>query len=340
MNVAERKECVAAWLCAKTKAHGVEVTELVRLDGGTVHQNWRLLVDIMGGAMEGKHAFVLRTAEGVGTADSLPIEREFDVLGAVGAAGVPVPATHHLCNDDTVIGQTFLLMEFIEGEARPWKLQRDPAVLQGNKSLLRDVGAALAAIQTITPGSSKLDLASISASPAQDRIVRMRTWLDEAQRAEPAIEFALRWLECHAPETTRTVLVHGDFRVGNLLVANCRLAAIIDWELARWGDPLEDYAWFCLQFFRFGRPDLDGGGLGPRANLRTAYEHAAGVHVDLEAERYWDVMANALWAVISVQQAIRFTSGNVPSLELGLTGLATSEMAYEALRLIDRPERK
>ena len=118
MNVAERKDRVADWLRANTQAHSVEVAELVRLDGGTVHQNWRLIVDIVGGAMEGKHAFVLRTAEGVGTPDSLPVEREFDVLGAVGEAGVPVPAALLLCDDDTVIGQTFLLMDFSEGEAR------------------------------------------------------------------------------------------------------------------------------------------------------------------------------------------------------------------------------
>ncbi len=330
---------LAEWLSDAAGADRIEVRSTQRMEGGTCQQNWFLDLDVVGGAWAGRQRTVLRAPMAVGTEDTLPIEVEFDVIKAANESGTPSPRALFLCNDARVLGERFLVMECCDGEARPWKLQRDAKVMDSAERLLGDIASALTRTQTIVPARSHLGLRPIKASPALDHVSGLRAWLDSTGCIAPALEFALRWLECNAPETPEPVLVHGDYRNGNLMVKDGRLEAVIDWGRARWGDPLEDYAWFCIRFFRFARPDLGGGGFGPRSVFRAAYEKAAGRLIDPASERYWDTMANTVWAAVSIQQAYRFTSGKVPLLELALTGFAASEISLEALRLIDRAEK-
>lgn len=312
------------------------IDRLSRLAGGTVQDNWRLELD-QGAGARGARQLVLRTARAKGVEDSLPAGCEFAVLKAAAAAGVRVPVPLAVCTDPDVIGAPFFLMEFVTGESRPWKLQRMPEIMARGDAILEEIGAQLAAVQQVTPSGPGLEcLKPPPRDVAREQIAEMRGYLDGHDRPHPAIEYALRWLERNAPAPSPPVLCHGDFRFGNVMLDDHGVAAILDWELARWGDPHEDLGWFCMGFFRFGRRDLAGGGLGRRSALIQGWEAARGRATDSATLHYWDVMANTRWAVISLQQVARHVSGAESSLELALVGLGTAEMEMEALSLISR----
>lgn len=333
------REPLERFLAGALGVDACRIALLSRLAGGTVQDNWYLEVE-QGGSGAATSRFVLRTGRVVGVNDSLPAPHEYAVLCAAAKAGVRVPQPIAVCTDPAVIGQPFFVMTFVDGESRPWKLQRMPEVMAAGDAILEEIGAELARLQTITPGGGdELGFLKPPRDVAREAIAEMRTYLDGHDHPHPAIEYALRWLERHAPPPGPVVLCHGDFRFGNVTIAGTRLTSILDWELTRWGDPYESLAWFCMRFFRFSRPDLVAGGLGSRAALLRGWQSLSGRVPDPEAIRYWDIMANTRWAVISLQQVGREVFGGENSLELALVGLATGEMELEALSLIAQADK-
>ena len=148
----------------------------------------------------------------------------------------------------------------------------------------------------------------------------------------PSTEWGLRWAERHAPPCPAPTLVHRDFRTGNYMVDAHGLTAILDWEFAGWGDPMSDIGWFCAECWRFGRTDLEAGGIAPRAAFYRGYEAEGGTRIDDAAVRYWEIVAHLRWAVIALEQGHRHLSGLERSLELALTGRIAPELELAILR--------
>lgn len=127
-------------------------------------------------------------------------------------------------------------------------------------------------------------------------------------------------------------LVHRDYRTGNYMVDASGLTAVLDWEFAGWGDPDQDLGWFCAACWRFGRPELEAGGIGSRAAFYRGYAAAGGRPIDPERVAYWEVMAHVRWAVIALEQGARHVSGREFSLELALTGRMVPDLERAILR--------
>ena len=166
-------------------------------------------------------------------------------------------------------------------------------------------------------------------------IEQYRRWLDELDAGRPALEWGVRWLDLEAPAPDEVVLCHRDFRTGNYLVDEGGLTAILDWEFAGWGDPMEDLGWMCSRFWRFGADDLEAGGIAPRQPFYEGYAAESGREVDARKVAYYEVMANLRWAVIALQQCHRFVSGAEQTLELALIGRRVPEMEIEIIELIE-----
>ena len=125
----------------------------------------------------------------------------------------------------------------------------------------------------------------------------------------PVFELALRWLRDHDPGPSEEVtLVHGDFRHGNLIIGPDGVRAVLDWELAHIGDPMEDLGWICVNSWRFGEIDKPVGGFGSREELFAGYE-AAGRRVDPERVMFWEVMGTLRWGVMCCGMMQRFRIG-------------------------------
>jgi aminoglycoside phosphotransferase (APT) family kinase protein len=321
-----------AWLAETLAATRVEVRAATLLSGGAVQENWRIDVGVDGGPRAGSHAWVLRTDAAAVISMSLDRASEYAVLAAAHAAAIPVAEPVARCADPGIVGAPFLVQAFVPGNAQARRIVRDPELATWGRGLAAELGTALAAIHCITLGGANIPSLPVPLSnPARNEVAKCVAAIAGAGEPRPALAYVLRWLDIHAPESFGdVVLVHGDYRTGNYLVEQGRLAAILDWEFAHWGDPDEDIGWFCARCWRFGNDAHEAGGIAPRADFIAAYEAAAGRKVDPLRIRYWEILAAARWASVALLQGDRFRKGGETSVELALTGLMVAELELEA----------
>ena len=166
-----------------------------------------------------------------------------------------------------------------------------------------------------------------------DPLETLRLTLDELGEPHPALELGLLRLGRNRPPAAARTLVHGDFRLGNLMVDANGLVGVLDWELAHVGDPAEDLGWLCVPSWRFGGPHPVAG-VGTREELLSAYTAAGGPDVDLETLRWWEACGTLRWGVICVRQAAAHLTGAVRSIELAAIGRRTCEFELDLLELI------
>src|SRR5262249_19533435 len=155
------------------------------------------------------------------------------------------------------LGTPFIVMDRVEGETIPRRILRDESLAAARKSLVSQCATALARIHAVPVDG--LDFLG----PAQSS---QRLWqaqlsiLGSPGEAHPGFELAVRWLRSRQRSSRQPALVHGDFRIGNVIVGREGLRAVLDWELAHVGDPAEDLGWFCVRAWRFGNHDRPAGG--------------------------------------------------------------------------------
>ena len=303
------------------------ITRMEKLSGGAIQENWLLET--------GDGAFVLRTDAPSTLTTSHSRPEEFAILKVAYEAGVMAPRPLVLCEDESVIGAPFYVMEKADGIAQARKILRDPDLASFGDSLAETLGEQLAKLHKIGPKDADLPfLKRPDPSPAQARINRYREDLDALPNGHPVLEYALNWLEDHQPKSSRIALCHTDYRTGNLMVLKGKLTAILDWEFAGWSDPMEDIGWICCRCWRFGNDHLKVGGISRLAPFLRGYERVSGGKVNPEELPYWQVMGELRWAIIALQQGERVHAGE-PTLELALSGHMASEMESNILDLIE-----
>ena len=328
----ELRQGLAAFLAAET-GRPVEISGLRRLAGGASRELWSLDAEI--GAR--RHALVLRR-DPPGRSGESDRGLEFEVLRAAGAAGVPVPRVHWCSTDPAVLGAPFFLMDRLEGETLPRRLLRDPAYEGARRGMIGELGAILARIHEVdaaAPQLAGLARSTQGAGSGREEVARIAEGIRQlAVEPHPVLELAERWLLERAPELGRRVLVHGDYRIGNVMFGGEGVRAILDWELAHLGDPVEDLGWLCVRAWRFGNDELPAGGIGRREELLRAYRDAGGAPVDPESLRFWEACGNFKLALVFIMQSRVFLDG-LPSLELASLGRRTAEAEDELLALMD-----
>lgn len=256
---------------------------------------------------------------------------ELRLLQAAAAAGVPVPAAWWGESSPEALGAPFLVMDRVEGETIPRRILREPALAPVRELLVAQCAAALARVHRIPRDG--LGFLGEARSPAQ-LVDGQQAVLDSLGEPHPVFELALRWLRARTPGARPPAVVHGDFRLGNVVVGAEGLRAVLDWELAHAGDPVEDLGWFCVRAWRFGSDRLPAGGLGSREELLRAYRSAGGADVDPEDLRYWEVYGTLRWGVMCAIQASVHLSGAVRSVELAAIGRRACEMEWALLALV------
>jgi aminoglycoside phosphotransferase (APT) family kinase protein len=254
------------------------------------------------------------------------MELEAASLRAAAAAGVPVPAVLCASDDPGDLGCRYLISTRVPGETIPRRILRSTSG-EARERLLAQCAAALAALHAADPGA-------IPGLRADDPLVLWPGWMDALGQPSAVFEIALRWLVRHQPPPGGTAIVHGDFRLGNLIVGESGLAAVLDWELVHRGDPLEDLGWFCVRAWRFGEDDRPAGGLGSIEQMVAGYERAGGAPVDRDALRWWLVLGTLRWGVICQRQAHRHLSGQARSVELAAVGRRACENEWDLLELL------
>jgi aminoglycoside phosphotransferase (APT) family kinase protein len=316
---AELVDRIEALLAAHGRPGSVE--SLRRLSGGASRETWSLDLIEDGGTT----GLILQRVR-PGTVSGGPgMTGEAALLRAAGELGVPVPP---VVADDAgdAIGAPCIVMARLDGETIARKLLRDDEWSTARERLVEQAGAALAGIHRI-PVDAVDGLREI------EQLSEMERLLHGFDQPLPAFELGLRWLAEHRPPSPRRTVVHGDFRLGNLLVDHDGLAGVLDWELGHLGDPVEDLGWYCVRAWRFGSA-LPAGGMGTREQLLAAYEAAGGEPVDPEVLRWWELLGTLKWGLICVVQAQVHLSGASRSVELATIGRRVCENEWDVLGLL------
>ena len=308
---------------ALLRARGIvgELRELSQLSGGASRETWSLELVTPDGL---RPLIVQRLRAGTGGGGPGMVG-EAALIDAARAVGVPV-AQVLAADAGPATGAPCMVMDRLQGETIARKLLRDDAWAQARSVLVSQAGRALAAIHRIDPRVAP-------SLRSADQLDEMRTLLFSFDQPLPAFELGLRWLEEHRPEAPGSSVVHGDFRLGNLLIDESGLRGVLDWELAHVGDPIEDLGWYCVRAWRFGSP-LAAGGMGTREQLIEAYEAAGGDRVDPEALRWWELLGTLKWGLICIVQAQVHLGGAARSVELATIGRRVCENEWDVLALL------
>lgn len=299
------------------------VANLRLLTGGASRTTWAF--DAVSAAGEHR-ALILRSAPPDGNYASMELEAAAQAAAA--QAGAPVPHILVASDSSAALGDPFLICDEVAGETIVRRIQRTLDT-DGRRALLTQCAQALAAIHRSDTDAPGLVV--------KDQLAEWRQRLDDIADTTATFEWAFRWLAARRPPATPPRLVHGDFRMGNLIVDGGTLAAVLDWEAVHLGEVYEDLAWFCLRAWRFGAPaHAAAGGLGGIEDFVSAYEQAGGVAVDRAALHWWLVLGTLRWGIICRYQAERHLSGQHRSVELATIGRRVCETEWDILELLEQ----
>ena len=315
--------CVAAWIPGATG-----VANAVRLSGGASQETWSFDILHPDGAVG---AILRRAPQGYGAAPSRAagLDAEAKLMQLAHEAGLPSPRVLHVLQPQDDLGTGFVMAR-VEGETIPRKILRDPQFAEARPRLARQLGQVLAGIH----GIDQAQLPRLRQMTAAKEIAEFERDYRSFDWPRPVFELALRWLRDHDPGPSDEVtLVHGDFRHGNLIIGPDGLRAVLDWELAHLGDPMEDLGWVCVNSWRFGEIDKPVGGFGTHEQLFAGYE-AAGRRVDPDRVKFWEVMGTLRWGVMCCGMMQRFRTSPEHSIERAMIGRRSSETEIDLLRLL------
>lgn len=297
-----------------------EFSGLGRLSGGANMESWAF--DWAGSP------YVLRRAPSAEYMADRPYGHptEAALVMAAHAAGVKAPEVVSVLADGDGMGTGYVMKRVI-AEVNPAKILADPP-----PSLVTDLGRELARIHAI-PADTIPDAIPHMDSAAALAELKARFLTYGGDR--PAIALAIKWCEDHLPTPAPPVLVHADYRMGNIMVDAGGLAVVLDWELAHRGDAHEDLAFGCMTVWRFGQLDKPAFGVGSLEQYFAAYEAAGGAPVDRNRFRFWLVYRTLWWALGCLQMGQAWRSGADTTVERVVVGRRTAEQELDLIALLE-----
>jgi aminoglycoside phosphotransferase (APT) family kinase protein len=323
-------------LLAAHFAKAVDVGSLALLAGGASRKIFGFEVTVEGEASP--RTLVARMGADPGRIRGSGID-EFALLSVAAELGVMVPRVYcRGCVETT--GESFYVMDRLRGDTIARKLLRDQSYAETRARLPADLARSLARVHSIDPTDPRLMSLGETGNDG-DEITRYRELLELAAPGHPmpTLSLGARWLERHRPSRTRRAVVHGDFRIGNVMFDESGLTGVLDWELAHIGDPMEDLGWLAVSAWRFGTNDKPIGGLCSREEFWAHYEREGGEAVDPKIARYWEIFGNWKWAVICVMQAAGHRTSGRRDVELATIGRRVADVELELLDLLEEADR-
>ena len=317
-------------LAVRLGGAGARLETAQRLSGGASMETWAFAVD----GPQGREDLILRRRAAPfdpETARSVTLATEAALIRATGANGALAPTVRHVCDEADGLGEAYV-MGRVEGEALGRRIVGDPRFDAVRGDLARQCGAALAPIHR-TPPPHGLNL---KVSDAEGELTRYEEVYRASGAERPILELSFQYLRRHLPDPDPPVLLHGDFRNGNIMFDPQKgVAAILDWELSHVGDPAEDLGWICVNSWRFGRPDRPVGGFGDYADLLDGYRVAGGRPVALPRVRFWQMMGSLRWGVMCLMMYRSWADGADRSVERPMIGRRVSETEADLVVLLE-----
>ncbi len=321
------QEELASALSKKLLAVGIEgkVSNLEPLTGGASKEIWKFEVS----NAKQSTKMILRRGSGIEgplaikTADEARIQKEVIKVGA------PVPTILAVSKNEEELGDSYI-MNFVEGESIARKILRDKEYKKALPVLAYQCGEAIARIHNVDIDNFSF----LPKKPAEDQLEDLYSTYQSFEQPSPVFEYAYLWLKEQDFSNFQESLVHGDFRLGNIIVNGEGLQSIIDWELAHIGNPLQDLGWVCGNSWRFGKNDKVVGGFGELEDLLKGYNSISKFQVNNEMVKCWQVFGTFRWGVICLIQAYAHLNGTINSIEKAAIGRRVSETEIDIVDLL------
>ncbi len=318
---------LADWLVANGLARSREI-HVAALSGGQSNPTFRVQTDC--------GDYVLRKKpDGPLLPSAHAIDREYRVMGALAATGVPVPPMRAWCDDAAIVGTPFFLMGFVAGRVRV-----DPALPDmtpaERAAIYAEMNRVMAALHGVDPDAAGLSDYGRRGQYVARQVVR---WTRQVQASSlappPALLRLIDWLPAHLPATESCSVVHGDFRLDNLVLhpTEPRVIALLDWELSTLGDPLADFAYHCMSWHipatlwrGIGGLDLAALGIPSEAEHLARYQRATGREVGGDWNFY---LAFNLFRIAAILHGIaqRAVDGTAAAADAAQTGARAGPLA-------------
>ena len=286
-------------------ASDVRVSALERTTTGLSRENWTFTAAWREGDIHHSRRMILRRDP---AASLLRTERkrEFDVLRALQATPVPAPPVRWVDAGGTVLGAPALVMDRVAGEC-DWFVLNGPRPAAVRLALAQSFMAILGDVQKVDWRALGLD----DGAP-HGAIHELVFWAAELRRVQieplPEMDLTYAWLHQRAPAPQAIVLVHGDFKPGNALLLGDRISAMLDWETAHLGDPLEDLGWMTNPVRAREQQIKD---LWEQAEMAAALNAATGFKIDPVELIWWNVFSCWKLAVIVLTGLQAFVAGEL-----------------------------
>ena len=321
------QEELASALSKKLLEVGIEgkVSNLEPLTGGASKEIWKFEVS----NAKQSTKMILRRGSGIEgplaikTADEARIQKEVIKVGA------PVPIILAVSKNEEELGDSYI-MHFVEGESIARKILRDKEYKKALPILAYQCGEAIAKIHNVDINNFSF----LPKKPAEDQLEDLYSTYQSFEQPSPVFEYAYLWLKEQDFGNFQESLVHGDFRLGNIIVNADGLQSIIDWELAHIGNPLQDLGWVCGNSWRFGKNDKVVGGFGELEDLLEGYNSVSKLKVNKEMVKCWQVFGTFRWGVICLIQAYAHLNGTINSIEKAAIGRRVSETEIDIVDLL------
>jgi aminoglycoside phosphotransferase (APT) family kinase protein len=324
-------ERLVAWLSAHVPGFRPPL-RLERVAGGQSNPTFKLF------AASGD--YVLRSKP---VGDVLPsahaVDREFRVLQALAGSGVPLPRVHALCSDESVMGSMFYVMDFVPG--RVFWDPRLPELPPAERAAIFDsMNATIARIHSLDPVAIGLGDFGRPGSYLERQVAR---WTKQYRASETshnlAMERLIEWLPAHLPEAGPTRLVHGDYRLDNLIIhpTEPRVVAVLDWELSTLGDPVADFAYHMMTWriapdlFRgLAGTDFAAAGIPDERRYLELYLERTGLPEPADWEFYLVLSLFRVAAIIQgiAKRALDGTAANADAVVVGAKARPLSDLAW------------
>ena len=301
------------------------VSELVPLTGGASAETWRFTF-----SNENKSSqMILRRGSGKKSPLAVLKSEEAVIQQKVKSFGAPVPTIVAISLDEKDLGDAYI-MSLVQGESIARKILRDEKFSAARQKLAFQCGEAMAKIHSVNLN----DFDQVPKKPIREELERLYLTYSSFNQPSPVFEYAFKWLNKQDFTNRKDALVHGDFRLGNLMIDESGLAAVIDWEMVSVGNPMLDIGWMCINSWRFGQSEKVVGGFGDLKERLEGYNSISNEKIDNEEVKIWQVLGTLRWGVICLIQVYSHLNGDVNSLEKAAIGRRVSETEIDIVDLL------
>lgn len=301
-----------------------DIHNVVRPTLGAINRT--IVFDCVQGSARRRLVSREETYEGLVT-PFLNSSQQFQIMSLVHAQGFPVPEPIFQYDERDDMGEGYVTA-FVPGETMPNRILADPEFGPARKQFAAQAGQLLAHLHSLE--TKRFDFLAVEPDSI-DPVAALRSRLDAYRELHPAVELGLRWLELNKPSPRTPGLVHGDFRLGNLMIDDNGIQAVLDWECCHLGRGEEDVGWLCTRSWRFGRNDRPVAGIAPRRDLYLAYHAAGGKKIDPEEARYWEILGLVRWTIINIMQGYGHVHGGRRGVTFAAMGRNASLIEYDLL---------